>query len=39
MRRVLDETHVEYLGVARPLMKDPGFVNRLRLEEGSEAEA
>ncbi|MDR1040542.1 MAG: NADH:flavin oxidoreductase, partial [Deltaproteobacteria bacterium] len=29
MRRVLDETHVEYLGVARPLMKDPGFVNRL----------
>ncbi|MDR1036359.1 MAG: NADH:flavin oxidoreductase [Deltaproteobacteria bacterium] len=32
MRRVLSETHAEYLGMARPLMKDPAFVNKLKVE-------
>ncbi|MDR1079894.1 MAG: NADH:flavin oxidoreductase [Deltaproteobacteria bacterium] len=32
MLRVLSETHVEYLGMARPLMKDPAFVNKLKTE-------
>jgi 2,4-dienoyl-CoA reductase-like NADH-dependent reductase (Old Yellow Enzyme family) len=37
MRKVLSETHAEYLGMARPLMKDPAFVNKLKDEEEKES--
>jgi 2,4-dienoyl-CoA reductase-like NADH-dependent reductase (Old Yellow Enzyme family) len=39
MRAALDSARVEYLGVARPLMRDPDFVDRIRREDRMAAES